>query len=365
LVAVAILNTVCAAVVCASTILFEPKEIALVLVLLELKIPVVRSKPPSANVPAVNVVVLVATREGLSPNVNVPPVRLKPIPPNCLLNCVVQVCVRMNIGVKPVYVPPVASVNVLTNTVAVAGVDVVPVKSSVLNQLLVVKVGTAAPLVNDKFGAVVVEPPAVEPKVNVLVTDKPAVKPPVPVQVKLVAVSITSTVVAAVVCAKTMLLLPNAIDLVLVLLELNVPVVRVNPLSASVPLVNVVVPVAAKENVPLSVVVPEVLLIVSAPNVALVLLLIVPVPSMVVVRVLYVPPLDKVRSPTMFKVVVPGLKVVVPKFKFLNQLAVVSVATEAPVVNVKLGAFVAEPPVVPNTIVFVTAALVVNPPVPV
>ena len=91
MVAVSIASTVVAAVVCASTILFEPKEIALVPVPVELKIPVVKSNPPSANVPAVNVVVPVATRDGLSPRVNVPPARLKPIPPNCLLNCVVHV----------------------------------------------------------------------------------------------------------------------------------------------------------------------------------------------------------------------------------------------------------------------------------
>jgi hypothetical protein len=54
--------------------------------LLELKIPVLKPNPPRSRVPAVNVVVLVATREGLSPNVSVPPSRLKPMPPSCLLN---------------------------------------------------------------------------------------------------------------------------------------------------------------------------------------------------------------------------------------------------------------------------------------
>lgn len=93
------LNTVVAAVVCDNTMLFEPNAMARVLVLLELKIPVVKLNPPRSSVPAVSVVVPVATREGLSPNVSVPPAKLKPIPPNCLLNCVVQVCVRVNIGV--------------------------------------------------------------------------------------------------------------------------------------------------------------------------------------------------------------------------------------------------------------------------
>ena len=79
--------------------LFVPNTTDRVLVLLELKIPVVKSNPPRSRVPLVNVVVPVATREGLSPRVSVPLARLKPMPPNCLLNCVVQVCVRVNIGV--------------------------------------------------------------------------------------------------------------------------------------------------------------------------------------------------------------------------------------------------------------------------
>lgn len=66
--------------------MFEPNEIALVPVPDELKIPVVKLKPPRLRVPAVSVVVPVATREGLSPNVRVPPAKLNPIPPNCLLN---------------------------------------------------------------------------------------------------------------------------------------------------------------------------------------------------------------------------------------------------------------------------------------
>ena len=71
---------------CDRIILFVPNTIDLVLVLVELKIPVVKLNPPRSSVPAVSVVVLVATREGLSPSVSVPPARLKPIPPSCLLN---------------------------------------------------------------------------------------------------------------------------------------------------------------------------------------------------------------------------------------------------------------------------------------
>lgn len=53
--------------------------------------------------------------------------------------------------------------SVLTNTVVTAGVAVVPVKFRVLNQLPVVIVGMAAPLVIAKFGELVDEPPAVDP----------------------------------------------------------------------------------------------------------------------------------------------------------------------------------------------------------
>jgi hypothetical protein len=93
--------------------------------------------------------------------------------------------------------------------------------------------------------------------------------------------------------------------------------------------------------------------------------LIVPVPLIVAVNEVYVPPLDNVR-PLRFNEVVPGLNEVVPKSSVLNQLAVVSVATLAPVVNVRFGAFVVSPLVNPKTNVLVTLmAATVNPPVPV
>ena len=86
----------------------------------------------------------------------------------------------------------------------------------------------------------------------------------------------------------------------------------------------------------------------------------------VIVVVVYVPVDDSVRLPAMFNVVVPGLKPVVPKFKFLNQPAVVNVAMLAPVVNVKFTAFDKEPPVVPNVNVLVLPIFAtVNPPGPV
>ena len=86
----------------------------------------------------------------------------------------------------------------------------------------------------------------------------------------------------------------------------------------------------------------------------------------VIVVVVYVPVADSVRLPAMFNVVVPGLKPVVPKSKFLNQPAVVNVAMLAPVVNVKFTAFDKEPPVVPNVNVLVLPIFAtVNPPGPV
>lgn len=80
-----------------------------------------------------------------------------------------------------------------------AGVLVVPVKFNTSNHDPFVNVGTAAPLVIDKFGAFVAVPPAVLPKVNVLVTDTSVVNPPVPVQVNPVAVAIDIKVCPAVV----------------------------------------------------------------------------------------------------------------------------------------------------------------------
>ena len=81
---------------------------------------------------------------------------------------------------KLVYVPPDASVKLLIFTVEEAGVHVLPVKSNLLIQLPVVKVGIEAPDMIDIFGAVV-ELPTELPTVKVLVTDIVEVKAPVPV----------------------------------------------------------------------------------------------------------------------------------------------------------------------------------------
>ena len=172
---------------------------------------------------------------------SVPPVMLTPKPPNCLLNCGVQVCVLVNDGVRPVYVPPEARVSVLTDIAVVAGVDVVLPKFKELNQLPVVMVGMAAPVVNVKFGALVADPPAVDPKLNVLVTARSEINPPLPAIVKLVASAMLNTVVAAVAFVNVILLLLKLMDLVPVPVETKVPVLMAEePFTTNAPAVKVI-----------------------------------------------------------------------------------------------------------------------------
>ena len=153
---------------------------------------------------------------------------------------------RVNIGVNAVYVPPVANVSVLTNTVVAAGVAVVPVKSKALNQLSVVMVGIAAPLVIAKFGALVTEPPAVDPNWNDLATARLDTNPPpLVVSVKLVAVALDRT--KPVLPAIVMLVEPNTIDRVLVLLEAKLPALRSYPPRSRVPAVSVLLVVPTSD----------------------------------------------------------------------------------------------------------------------
>ena len=155
----------------------------------------------------------------------------------------------VNVGVRPVYVPPEASVSVLTNMDVAAGVDVVLPKFKELNQLPVVMVGIAAPVVNVKFGALVVAPPAVDPKLNVLVTPRSDTNPPVPAIVKFVASAILNTVVAAVVFVNVILLLLKLMDLVPVPVERKVPVLmEEEPSNTNEPAVNVIALVAPVVN---------------------------------------------------------------------------------------------------------------------
>ncbi len=86
LVAFAIDILVAAAVVVDNIILLDPKLILRVFELFELKVPIVKSYPPKFNVPAVNIPDDVAVYVCVLSNVKVPPSKLKPIPPSCLLN---------------------------------------------------------------------------------------------------------------------------------------------------------------------------------------------------------------------------------------------------------------------------------------
>jgi hypothetical protein len=157
----------------------------------------------------------------------------------------------------------------------------------------------------------------------------------------------------------------NEIDLATAPVELNMPVVNVNPANANVPLVNVAVPIAVNEKAAPNVVVPDVLLIVKFTNVAFPLPMIVPVPTKVGVKLVNVPLVLKVRL-FKFNAVAAIVNAVVPKSSLLNQLPVVNVIILVPLpVNVTFGDIVVLPPVVPKTNILVTEASVVKPPVPV
>lgn len=237
-----------------SAMLPEPNAIARTLVLLELRPLVVNVKLFKFSCPRDNVVVPVTVNASF--NVATSAELEEIFSAAMVLPALVIVPLPTMFAVSPVYVPPVANIKELTLTVVVAGVLVVPVKFKVLNQLPLANVGTAAPLVNDKLGALVDAPPAALPKENVRVMSAAAVNPPVPEQVNPVAVAIDNTVVASVVCANTILPVPNWTERVLVLALLNAPVVNVKLFRFSVPLVSAVVAVNAVANAPASVVVP-------------------------------------------------------------------------------------------------------------
>jgi len=160
--------------------LLVPNAIALVLVFVEENIPVVKSKPFSANAPEVNVVVPPAICVYASPKVVVPEWLM--VNPAIVLPVEVNVPVPKKFIVNPVYVPVAVNVNVFTFNVVATGVQELPVKSNLPNIPDDVKVGTADPEVNDRFGALDEVPLLlVEAKLNVLVTVIAEVNPPVPV----------------------------------------------------------------------------------------------------------------------------------------------------------------------------------------
>ena len=121
---------------------------------------------------------------------------------------------------------------------------------------------------------------------------------------------------------------------------------------------------ATKDKLPASVTVSVVApLIVNPANTPL-LLVIVPVLTIVADKATYEAPEAKVRA-VKFRAVVVGAPELPVKSNSLNQLPVVIVATDVPLINDKLGALVIDPPVVPKTKVLVTDIGEVNPPVPV
>jgi hypothetical protein len=158
---------------------------------------------------------------------------------------------------KLVKIPDGDNVNEFKLMLADGTVNAVVPKFRLLKKLAVVSVMTLVPLpVNVTFGELVVVPDPPVPNVNVLVIDASVVKPPVPVYVKLVAFAILSTVVPAVVCANTMLLVPNAIERTPVPVELKIPTVKSYPPKFNVPAVKIKDDVAVKVCVPSNVSVP-------------------------------------------------------------------------------------------------------------
>ena len=109
LVAVAMLNTVVAAVVLVSAMLPAPKVIARVDVPEEEKIPVLKVNPARLRVPAVSVVVALVATVIASARVTVMPEPLIVVL-LIVLPTLVMVAVARNVGANDVNVPPVESV---------------------------------------------------------------------------------------------------------------------------------------------------------------------------------------------------------------------------------------------------------------
>ena len=194
----------------------------------------VKLNPPKSMVPAVIVKVV---HSAASDNVVVPT-------PLLIVNGAIVFPLEMIlpvpliVAVNEVYVPLLDNVNPFKLSDVVPGLNEVVPKSNVLNQLPVVSVAILAPVVNVRLGALDVVP-SVWPQVNVFVAAILAtVNPPVPVRVNPVRVAILNTVVPAV-CAtgadRSILAVPKVIARVLLVFELNIHAVRVNPFKLSVP----------------------------------------------------------------------------------------------------------------------------------
>ena len=77
--------------------------------------------------------------------------------------------VPLVVALNELYVPLPDNVRLFKFSAVPPGLKLVEPKSSLLNHPLVVIVATLAPVVNIKFGALDIVPPAELPKVNVLV----------------------------------------------------------------------------------------------------------------------------------------------------------------------------------------------------
>jgi hypothetical protein len=140
-VAVAIDTLIADAVVVDSMILLVPKLILRVFALDETKVPVVKLNPFKSNVPDVSVVITVAVaKDTAPPRLVVPDTLLIVSEGNEVLLLVVIVPVPTNVGVKVLYVPPLASVNPLRFSAVVPGLNTEVPKFNILNQLTVVNV---------------------------------------------------------------------------------------------------------------------------------------------------------------------------------------------------------------------------------
>ena len=131
-VAVAIDNTVVAAVVLVNAMLPEPKVMARVDDPEELKIPVLKVKLASARVPAVSVVVFVVPAVIASASVTVPAAVLTVVLPSVLPTLVTDALSR-NVGAREVNVPPDDKVKFWYMEIEPEAVQLLPVNVNALN----------------------------------------------------------------------------------------------------------------------------------------------------------------------------------------------------------------------------------------
>jgi hypothetical protein len=266
------------------------------------KVPLFKVSNEISNVPCVNVS---AVTLNASYNVVVP-VLLIIRDGKVVLPLLVMVPVPTIVGVKAVNVPPLDNVNPFNFNAVVPMVNAVLPKLNVLNELPVVNVAIElfACEIKVKFGELV-DVPLEEtlPNVNVRVKDIVEIKPPVPEQEKLLATGINNTFAPAVVVDSIILLLPNSIARVVELLLLNVPVVKVYELRFIVPLVSVVIALAATLTLLNSVVTFDEPLLIVKRAIFFSLVLIVPAPLVVTLKPVNVAALDNSKEFTFSAVV--------------------------------------------------------------